>query len=203
VLSRVRTVLGIVLGALVGVWVRTLRVSVEVHPGSLAVAERRVLAFFHGQQMALLGARRFGRTAVLVSRSADGEIQTGVMTWLGLSVVRGSSSRGGAAGLRAIVRKLASGEDAAFAVDGPRGPVGIPKTGALVAARAARAALLPVASACRAGWVLGRAWDRFEIPLPFSRVAVVVGAPVPGPHADAETLGAAIHAARERALALL
>jgi len=203
VLSRVRTILGTLLGAFVGVWVRTLRVRVEIHPGSKAVAERRVLAFFHGQQMALLGARRFGRTAVLVSHSSDGEIQTRVMTWLGLSVVRGSSSRGGAAGLRGIVRSLTSGDDAAFAVDGPRGPFGIPKTGALVAARAARAALLPVASACRAAWVLGRAWDRFEIPLPFSRVTVVVGAPVPVPDADPDTLGAAIHAARRRAQALL
>ena len=198
-----RAVLGVLLGALVGVWVRTLRVKVEVHPGSLALAERRVLAFFHGQQMALLGARRFGRTAVLVSRSADGEIQSGVMRRLGLSVVRGSSSRGGAAGLRAIVRKLASGNDAAFAVDGPRGPYGVPKTGALLAARAAHASLLPVASACRAAWVLDRAWDRFEIPLPFSRIAVVVGAPVPVRNADRDDLGAAIRAARRRAQALL
>lgn len=201
---RVRTVLGALLGALVDAWVRTLRVELEIHPGSMAVAERRcVLAFFHGQQMALLGARRFGKTAVLVSQSMDGEIQTGVMSRLGLSVVRGSSSRGGAAGLRAIVRRLTSGEDAAFAVDGPRGPLGIPKAGALVAARAARAALIPVASASRAAWVLARTWDRFEIPLPFSRVAVVVGAPVPVPGADPEVLGAAIHAARRRALALL
>jgi lysophospholipid acyltransferase (LPLAT)-like uncharacterized protein len=196
-------VFGVILGAIVGAWVRTLRVRVEIHPGSLAVSERRVLAFFHGQQMALLGARRFGRTAVLVSRSADGEIQTGAMTCLGLSVVRGSSSRGGAAGLRAIVRKLTSGDDAALAVDGPRGPIGIPKTGALVAARAARAALLPVASACRVAWVLGRAWDRFEVPFPFSRVAVVVGAPLRVSEADPAALGAAIHAARRRAQALL
>jgi lysophospholipid acyltransferase (LPLAT)-like uncharacterized protein len=199
----VRTVLGVLIGVLVGAWVRTLRVRVEIHPGSVAVAERRVLAFFHGQQMALLGARRFRRTTVLVSHSADGEIQAGVMKRLGLSVVRGSSSRGGAAGLRAVVRRLANGDDAAFAVDGPRGPLGVAKTGALVAARAARAALLPVASASRASWVLGRAWDRFEIPLPFSRVAVVVGAPVPTFGADTDTLGAAIHEARRRAQALL
>lgn len=201
--SRVRTVFGVLVGVLVGAWVRTLRIKVEIHPGSLAVAERRVLAFFHGQQMALLGARRFGRTTVLVSHSSDGEIQAGVMKRLGLSVVRGSSSRGGAAGLRAIVRTLGNGGDAAFAVDGPRGPLGVAKTGALVAARAARAALLPVASASRAAWVLGRAWDRFEVPLPFSRVAVVVGAPVPILGADTDALGAAIHAARRRAQALL
>jgi lysophospholipid acyltransferase (LPLAT)-like uncharacterized protein len=162
-----------------------------------------VLAFFHGQQLALLGAARFASTAVLVSHSADGEIQTGVMRRLGLLVVRGSSSRGGAAGLRGMVRKIVGGVDAAFAVDGPRGPVGIAKRGALVAARASGAALLPVASASRTAWVVRGAWDEFEVPLPFSRVAVVVGAPVSLSEADPHRLDAAIHAARREALALL
>jgi lysophospholipid acyltransferase (LPLAT)-like uncharacterized protein len=193
----------VLLGALVRLWVATLRVRVEVHRSSRGAAARRVLAFFHGQQMALLGARRFGRTAVLVSQSADGEIQTGVMSGLGFSVVRGSSSRGGAAGLRGIVRRLAGGDDAAFAVDGPRGPSGVAKPGALLAARAAGATLFPVASASRAAWVVSGAWDGFEIPLPFSRVAVVVGAPIQARGTSSTELGAAIHAARRRALSLL
>lgn len=201
--SRVRTFVGALLGVFVGCWVATLRVELHVHGSSRRVVSRRVLAFFHGQQMALLGAARFRSTAVLVSHSADGEIQAGVMRRLGLAVVRGSSSRGGAAGLRGMVRKLLGGADAAFAVDGPRGPFGVAKRGALVAARAAGAALLPVASASRTAWLLRGAWDCFEVPLPFSRVAVVVGEPVPTSEVDPGRLAAAIHAARRQALALL
>ena len=69
-----------------------------------------------------------------------------------LQVVRGSSSRGGARGLAALVRRLKTGRfDAAFAVDGPRGPYGVPKPGAALAARAAGAVVVPMGSAGRGG----------------------------------------------------
>lgn len=97
----------------------------------------------------------------------------------GLRVVRGSSSRGGARGLAALVRTMKrDGADAAFAVDGPRGPREVVKGGAVVAARAAGAVLVPMAGAIRHGLVLGRAWDRFAIAWPFTRVDVALGKPV-------------------------
>lgn len=195
--SYFRGLLGAVIGTIVGLWVATLRVKVEWNRNGIG-ARRRVLAFRHGEQMALLGAERRD-TAVLVSHSADGEIQAGVMRRLGFSVVRGSSSRGGASGLRKIMSELSAGRDAAFAVDGPRGPAKIAKPGALLAAKATGAALLPVASAARRVWVLDAAWDKFEVPWPFSRVAVVVGEPLPEALADEERLSAAIARARRRA----
>jgi len=194
--------LGAVLGVLVGVWARTLRVHVEWQIDRAHESKLGVYAFFHGQQMALLGAVRRRKTAVLVSHSEDGDIQAGAMRRLGFSVERGSSSRGGAMGLRAILRRLALGEDVALAVDGPRGPNGIAKRGAVVASKATGAMLFPVASAAQNALTLEGAWDRFEIPIPFSRVAVVVGAPMHG-EADADRLSAAIVDARRRAEALL
>jgi hypothetical protein len=68
--------------------------------------------------------------------------------------------------------------DAAFAVDGPRGPRGVVKGGAVLAARSTGAVLVPVTGGVRRGLVLGRAWDRFALAWPFSRVDVVLGAPV-------------------------
>lgn len=198
--SRFRLLLGAVIGAVVGFWVRTLRVDLEWSQRDEHLAFPRVFAFFHGQQMALLAARQARRTAVVVSRSADGEIQAAVMRRLGFSVVRGSSSRGGAVALRAVVRELSAGRDAALAVDGPRGPRCVAKPGALLAARKSGAVVLPVASAAARVFVLGRAWDRFEIPWPFSRVTIVVGAPIAASAADPSLLTAAIVAARSRAM---
>lgn len=171
-----RRALGIALGCVVSLWVRTL--SVVVESSGTIVSSRRVFAFFHGQQMALLAAERTSPAAVLVSHSKDGDVQAAVMTSLGFWIARGSSSRGGMSGLKRIVRLVRSGFDATFAVDGPRGPARVPKPGAALAARLAGAALLPVASACARKIVLRRAWDAFEIPLPFSRVAIVIGSPV-------------------------
>lgn len=101
-----------------------------------------------------------------------------------------------------MVRHLAGG-DAAFAVDGPRGPVGVAKPGALLAARAANTELRPVATAASRTWVLHGTWDGFEIPLPFSRIVVAVGAPVDAESGDAAALSAAIHEARRTALGLV
>lgn len=193
--------LGVCLGWLVRIWVSTLRVRVEIAP---EFVEDRVcaLAFFHGQQMALLAGRRLVRGAVvLVSRSRDGDLQAGVMTALGFRVVRGSSSRGGARALAELVRSLRRGDRIALAVDGPRGPRHVAKPGVAAAACAAEAPLHVVASASRSALTLSRAWDGFEIPLPFTRVAVVVGEPMQASEArnDPATISSAIVACRMRA----
>jgi lysophospholipid acyltransferase (LPLAT)-like uncharacterized protein len=99
-----------------------------------------VLSFFHGTQWPLLAWRRRRPTLVMVSHSADGAMQARALALLGFRVVRGSSSRGGARGLAAIVRAMRrGGVDAAFAVDGPRGPDGAVKPGAARAGRPSRA----------------------------------------------------------------
>ena len=107
-------------------------------------------------------------------------MQARALGLLGFLVVRGSSSRGGARGLAAMVRRLRrGGVDAAFAVDGPRGPYGDVKPGASLAARRAGGAAR--ADGERGGArqdVFARAWDRFALAWPFSRVVVVLGAPL-------------------------
>ncbi len=171
---------GVLLGWFARLWLATLRFRVHGGEALGSLGERGcVLAFFHGTQMMLHGVARRGRTCVMVSRSRDGELQAAALRVLGFDVVRGSSSRGGARALAAIVRKLRSGRtDAAFAVDGPRGPYGVAKPGALVAAARAGACVVPAGAAARRGWVLGRAWDRFVVPWPLSRVDIVLGAPL-------------------------
>jgi lysophospholipid acyltransferase (LPLAT)-like uncharacterized protein len=203
--ARLRFLLGFFSGLLVRIWVATLRVRVEM-PEAFVATAGRAIAFWHGQQMALLGARRLARRAVvLVSRSRDGDLQAGVMTALGFRVVRGSSSRGGAVALSTLVSALSAGDTIALSVDGPRGPRHVAKPGVAAAALAAGSPLYVAASACRSARVLSSAWDGFEIPLPFSRVAVVVGE-APGPcvaRNEPAVIAAAIDACRERALALL
>jgi lysophospholipid acyltransferase (LPLAT)-like uncharacterized protein len=174
------SLLGWALGVVARAWLATLRVRVTSHPGLERVRDRPwVLAFWHGTQWPLLAWRRRKRTVVLVSLSRDGSMQARALAVQGLEVVRGSSSRGGACGLAALVRAMRRrGADAAFAVDGPRGPRGVVKGGAVVAARAAGAVLVPMAGVVRRGIVLQRAWDRFAIAWPFTRVDVALGEPV-------------------------
>jgi lysophospholipid acyltransferase (LPLAT)-like uncharacterized protein len=197
-----RQILGYLLGWLVRVLCFTWRVTLVVPDGLFAQSVPLVFAFWHGKQLALQAAPRRRPALVMVSHSSDGKLQASALGLLGFRVIRGSSSRGASNATKRILRELGSGElDAVFAVDGPRGPRERAKPGAGRIASLAHGALVPLGSACSHRIVIGRAWDRFEVPLPFARVAIVIGEPV-APD-EPELLGAAIEAAGRRAQALL
>lgn len=172
--------LGVLLGVIARLWLATLRVRVVVHADLASASDRAwVLAFWHGTQWPLLAWPRRRRTVVMVSHSRDGKLQARALAMQGFRVVRGSSSRGGARGLAALVDVMRRERvDAAFAVDGPRGPREVAKGGAIVAARATGAVVVPMAGAVRRGLVLQRAWDRFALAWPFTRVDVALGRPI-------------------------
>jgi lysophospholipid acyltransferase (LPLAT)-like uncharacterized protein len=196
-----RRFVGLSFGFLVRAWLWTLRVKLY-SPVELSTMPPSVFAFWHGRQMPLLAARRRRPSVAMVSRSVDGELQAGVLRALGVGSVRGSSSRGGAVGLAALIRRVTRRhEHALFAVDGPRGPAFRAKAGAAKAAVLSRAPLLPVGSRARWGFRLSRIWDDFLVVLPFSRVVIVVGAPLDAEAAlaDPRLIDSAIVAAGERA----
>lgn len=197
-----RRVLGALLGVVAWLWLRTLRVTVEVDPRLESEDLRArpwVLSFLHGKMWPLLAWKRRGATAVMVSRSGDGELLAAALRVLGFALVRGSSSRGGARALAGMTKQLRKGLDAAFAVDGPRGPYGVAKPGAEAAARATGAVVVPMGAAIRSGTIF-RSWDRFALAWPFGRVAIVLAAP---PLEPQESLDLAIARANERAESLL
>jgi lysophospholipid acyltransferase (LPLAT)-like uncharacterized protein len=160
--------------------IRLLRLTWRVRlSGPEPVADRpRVFCFWHGRQAGLLAYPRPRPTAVLSSLSRDGALQAKILSRLGLTVLRGSSSRGGAKGLRALVGAIRDGADAAFAVDGPRGPLHRVKPGAVLAAQQGGATLVPITSRASRAWVFDKAWDRYHLPKPFARVEITRGSPI-------------------------
>jgi hypothetical protein len=201
----VRRALGVLLGLLARVWLATLRLTLLVDPALTAARPRPfALAFWHGQQFALLRWARGRPMVALVSLSRDGELVAAALGRLGIAAARGSSSRGGTGALKAIVRRLRGGLDAAFAVDGPRGPARVVRgDGAALAARLAGGVVVPMAAACGRCHVFTRSWDRFELPLPFTRVAVALGAPIEPGEAAPAIIAAAVDRARLAAEAAL
>ena len=144
---------------------------------------------------------RFRRTdgarnvRVLASRSRDGELVAAFVRRFGLDVVRGSSSRGGAAALRELARALHAGDDVAVVPDGPRGPSGHAQAGIVSLAATTGAPIVPLGVAAWPARRLG-SWDRFMVPAPFARCAVVFGAPVAvGRHDDREAVRVAVEQA--------
>ena len=136
-----------------------------------------ILAFWHRHLLLMPYAYRGRRISVLVSQSKDGELIARTVARLGIDSSRGSSSRGGIAGMRSLLRKAAEGWDIAFTPDGPRGPLREVQPGVILAAAATGLPIQPVAIAASRAKLL-RSWDRFLVPLPFSKVHIVYGEPL-------------------------
>jgi lysophospholipid acyltransferase (LPLAT)-like uncharacterized protein len=135
-------------------------------------------AFWHGRILVMPFAWH-GRTKfhMLISAHADGRIIAGAVSYFGIEWIAGSSNEGGGAALRAMLRHLKAGDGVGITPDGPDGPAMNAKPGIVVAARLAKAAVLPVSYATRWRRILG-SWDRFHLPLPFSRGIMIYGPPI-------------------------
>jgi lysophospholipid acyltransferase (LPLAT)-like uncharacterized protein len=116
--------------------------------------------------------------ALMISRSLDGELVAGVARLSGWHAVRGSSSRGGGTALKKMIRHLRQYGLAGHIVDGPRGPMGIVKPGAIHLALIGKAAIVPFYVSADRAWY-AKSWDRFMVPKPFSRVTLKFGNMIP------------------------
>jgi lysophospholipid acyltransferase (LPLAT)-like uncharacterized protein len=130
-----------------------------------------IFVFWHGQLLPLVHYHRHERIVVLVSQHGDGEYISRIIRRNGFGTVRGSSTRGGIRGLRQLVRAARSGRDLAITPDGPRGPRGVFKPGALAAAQLTGLPLIPLAVGASSGWRL-RSWDGFLVPKPLATVRI-------------------------------
>jgi lysophospholipid acyltransferase (LPLAT)-like uncharacterized protein len=126
--------------------------------------------------------RKF-RCSILISQSFDGELIARTLGLLGYGTVRGSSSRGGAAGLLALQGVLKNGLPVVFTADGPRGPIYQTKMGPVKLAQMTGEEIGSFYLLPEHAWVM-RSWDQFLIPKPFSRVAVSWTRAVTAPRAD-------------------
>lgn len=117
------------------------------------------------------------KLAALVSASGDGGLLARVLEHFGVQPVRGSSSRRGPQALRELTSSARRGFDLAITPDGPRGPCYVVNEGVIAAAQLTGLKIIPVSY--QLGWRFQlKSWDRFQIPLPFSRCDVVYGAPL-------------------------
>jgi hypothetical protein len=151
----------------------TLRYRDITAPGApigIKIPGPTIFAFWH--RTLLIAAHRFRNhnIAILISASFDGELIARTVALLGFHPVRGSSSRGGAPGLRAMAQAYTEGHICAFTADGPRGPNMIAKPGPVQLADLTSAPWVGAfhGNPSRA-WQLN-SWDRFLIPKPFSTV---------------------------------
>lgn len=176
-----------VFARLIGVYLsfalRTTRWHLEggEHLTALAAGEPHIVAFWH-ERLALMpplwrflhrmpGARP-ARGHILASGHRDGRLVGAVMSGFGVSVVHGSTARGGTTALRRCLTLLREGASVGITPDGPRGPRRVPAPGIAQLAALSGAPVLPCAAQVSRQWTLP-SWDRMVIPKPFGRGVIV------------------------------
>jgi lysophospholipid acyltransferase (LPLAT)-like uncharacterized protein len=175
-----------ILLALIGAWWKSCRIVAIAGQEHLDAVLARWPSFLpcYWHQHQLFGARfllmqqQHGRlrAGFLISPSVDGELGAMMVRRLGGYVIRGSSSHTGALALKDYFQALIKEKVSPIITpDGPRGPAFVFKPGAILLSQMSQRPMLPIAYAASRATLMS--WDRFVLPMPFSRIAIGIGAP--------------------------
>lgn len=170
-------------------WRATCRYRVidDPRPALRRAGRPYVYALLHAHQISAVFVNDEERLAAMVSRSLDGDMLVPSLRVRRVVAVRGSTrtrtrDKGGRRaldGLAALVEQRVPG---LIAVDGPRGPRNFVHSGVVELARRTGAAVLPTLVLPRRRIILTPAWDRLQVPAPFTEVRLIFGPPleIPG-----------------------
>jgi lysophospholipid acyltransferase (LPLAT)-like uncharacterized protein len=136
-----------------------------------------LVVLWHGRIFLPIYFHRRQKAVAMVSTHDDGEMIARTIHKLGFTTVRGSSTRGGGAALREMVRALKAGSVGTMMPDGPRGPRHHFKEGALYIAQLAGVPVLPMTFSAE-HFVQFKSWDQFILVKPFSRAVIMYGEPI-------------------------
>lgn len=150
--------------------------------------ERIIYALWHGRHLIDYHKLSPENINVLVSPSRDGRRIATLLRMSGFSIIHGSSNKSPVKALITSVKTIQEGGDFLITVDGPKGPPQISKPGVIYIAKKTQAWIVPTAFAAKKR-ILMRSWDRFLIPLPFTRAIHIFGTPYRlSPETDQEAI---------------
>ncbi len=176
--SRKARAIGTIAGWLLRVLAWTIRMEVDDRCGFTEkgkIEHRLIWCIWHSRLLALVMARKrvypWREGVALTSASHDGATLAAALKVVGVGAVRGSTSRRGTAALKGLVRQLRNGKDVGVTPDGPRGPRYELNPGLIKLAQLTHVPVMcfHVRYGCA---VRLKTWDRFVIPLPFSKIFI-------------------------------
>jgi lysophospholipid acyltransferase (LPLAT)-like uncharacterized protein len=176
----------------------------ELRGGSGAIA-----CFWHGRIALALAAWKPGAqyARMLISLSPDGEFVANAVQGHGIGVIRGSAgnpkkrmkAKGGISAFRSMITHIEQGGVVAITPDGPRGPRMHASSGAIRLAAQTGAPIFMFGASAPHMHLLN-SWDRFGLPFPFGKGAIVWKGPI---YVAADANEATMEAARAQLQHLL
>lgn len=137
-----------------------------------------ILTLWHGRIFYLFyHYRNHPDFYLLVSPSVDGDLLARVARLMGYSVIRGSTFKSAKAGARSLIKVLRKNQRIIVVADGSRGPRCKAQAGCIQLARATGAPVIPMTYNAEHK-IEFNSWDRFVLPLPFTRCTINFGQPI-------------------------
>lgn len=165
---------------LMRVWFRSCRVTVHNEENCFKAEEkdkRGIASFWHYSIIYVLYHMRKYSATAMVSASRDGEYIAKLAEKFGFDTVRGSKNKKSVEGLKAMLRAMLNGSNAAIVADGSQGPPRIAQAGTLLLASRTGAPIIPMVFSASSYFTIN-SWDRTIIPKPFSRIDFFYGDPL-------------------------
>jgi len=137
-----------------------------------------LIAIWHGQLLTAFMRYAFRGYVALAGTHKDASLIADIGEQMNWSFVRGSSSEGGTAALKSMIKVLKQpGTIFLITPDGPKGPPHIVKPGVIKAAQLAGIPIVPAAGQATRRWVFQN-WDAFYTAKPFSKIELHFGDPI-------------------------
>lgn len=179
---------GLLIGFIYKTWASTFRYHVhferpedrfrmyhDLETKEPRIGDNLIYACFHQDDMSCIPYFGDRNICVLVSASKDGRMLAAALEHFGFQTVMGSSHKKAVAGLLAAMRKVQDGHKFTIAVDGPRGPLHKVKEGIAHLSEKTRVPIVPVKARPTRAFVFHKSWSKTALPLPFSRVDILIG----------------------------
>lgn len=138
--------------------------------------DKGLVVFWHGFMLPVWKFFANKQPAAVVSLSKDGEILSRLLSLWGYKLIRGSSSSRGKEVLDEIIKNTYE-KIVLMTPDGPRGPRYEMKAGAVVAASRSEVPIFLCGVNIRNKYIFEKSWDKFCLPLPFSKVEIILSEP--------------------------
>ena len=139
------------------------------------LSKNYILTLWHGRIFYLFYyLRRRPDFHLLISPSQDGDLLARLAKLMGYSVIRGSTFKKAISSARSLIKVLRRGERIIIIADGSRGPRIKAQLGSIQLAAITGSPLIPMTYRA-AHKIELNTWDRFVLPLPFTRCVISFG----------------------------
>ena len=147
-----------------------------------------ILTLWHGRIFYLFYyLRRHPDYFLLISPSEDGDLLARLARLMGYSVIRGSTYKKAVSAARSLIKVLRRNQRIIIIADGSRGPRCVAQPGSVQLAGITGAPIFPMTFGTKNKVVLN-SWDKFVIPLPFTRCTLNFSSPISLPPKSSEQI---------------